>query len=115
MLPGREPERMPQQVAEIRRGCARSRRKRNVARARKRAEWRGLRGPVEIARRPRKRVEVVLGAVVIAADDVDARRALQYAGRSPRSPASTAEIGGRWSSPEAAARARSAPASATRA
>src|ERR1041385_1238790 len=64
LLPRGQAERVPEQFADIRTRRGGPRRKRNVASARERSEWIGLRRPVEIAERPRETVEMVFGAVV---------------------------------------------------
>src|SRR5436190_11013996 len=74
-LPGGQPERITQQIAQIGMRSVRPRRERNLARAGKRPEWIRLRRPVEISERAREPMEMMLGAVVITNDGVDRHQA----------------------------------------
>ena len=134
LLPRRQAERVPQDVADRRwrtaiarmadrRGASGRGVERVLRRAGERSKRIGLGRPVEITERPGEPVEVMLGAVVIGVDGADHRpqpsiaalgflhAAVDLFDRLRRS----ARAAARWSSPRAAARARCAPAAAIRA
>ena len=68
LFPRREPERVPEDVADGRVNHARPREQRALGGAVEMAERIGLRCPIEIPERSGEAIEVVLGPVVAASD-----------------------------------------------